>query len=462
VEGGNGGPIERIAPSDLVMLAMDRRGRTPEHLGAVLVLGAGTDVVAVERVIAERARRIPRLCQRLVRVPPGCGNPVWIDDADFDPSRQMRRVRCPHPATEQELLDLAAAIATEPLPRSRPLWISTIVTGLADERIALVIVLHHVVADGIGGLAVLDRLVDGAAVSTPARAFPSPRPALARLAAEAARARLRSLRRFPTVLRALRVSLAAGGGMHPPAAAPCSLLQPTGSRRRFAVARADLAGLRAAAHRYGGTVNDAMLAAVAGALRTVLVQRGERVETFRVGLMVAARRSAPAEALGNSTAPLLVDVPSSPEPEARLAAIAGTVRARRDSATGPAPVALIAPLFRALAALGIFRWYIAHQRRLHTLTSNVRGPDRQCRVADAPIESIIPISVGEAGNITVGFVALSYAGVLVVTVTADPDHAPDLPAVATALQDELDALVTAARAEGGERAGEAPHDDVAG
>lgn len=462
MDSGNGGPIERVAPNDLVMLAMDRKGRTPEHLGAVLALGAGTEVTAVERAVAERTRRVPRLCQRLVRVPLGCGSPVWIDDPDFDPSRHVRRMRCPHPGNEQELLDLAAAIVTEPLARSRPLWAAVIVTGLPGGRTALVIVLHHVVADGVGALAVLDRLVDGPAGDALDRVFPTPPPARGRLAADAARARLRSLRRFPTVLRALRNSLPAGGGVHPPAATPCSLLRPTGSRRRFAVARADITGLRTVAHRYGGTVNDAVLAAVAGALRTVLSHRGERVDTFRVGLMVAARRSVPAEALGNAAAPLLVDVPSSPEPEARLAAIAGTVRARRESAAGPVPVAPIAPLFRALAALGIFRWYMTHQRRLHTLTSNVRGPDRQLRLADSPVESIIPISVGEAGNVTVGFVALSYAGVLVVTVTADPDRAIDVPAIAMALQDELDVLVTAARTEGTSRVGEAAHDDVPG
>jgi hypothetical protein len=101
----------------------------------------------------------------------------------------------------------------------------------------------------------------------------------------------------------------------------------------------------------------------------------------------------------------------------------------------------VAPLFRTLAALGLFRWYMVHQRRMHTLTSNVHGPDRPLALAGIRIESIIPISVGEAGNITVGFVVLSYAGTLTITVVADPNHTPDLPALASALQDELDVLI---------------------
>jgi hypothetical protein len=262
------GPIERATPSDLVMLAMDRKGGTPEQIGAVLVLDArpGTDAAAVEHAVADRIRRIPRLRQRLVRVPPGCGRPVWVDDPD-DPTRHIRRLRCAAPGDEQALLDLAAEIITDPLPRTRPLWSATVVTGLTRGHVGLIIVLHHVVADGISGLAVLQRL---------------------------------------------------------------------------AAVRTDLAGLRAAAHRHGGTVNDAVLTAVAGALRTLLAQRGEHVEQFRIGLMVARQRSTSVEALGNTATPLLVGVPAGADPGACVAAIAGTVRTLRASATEPPPIALVA------------------------------------------------------------------------------------------------------------------------
>lgn len=77
---------------------------------------------------------------------------------------------------------------------------------------------------------------------------------------------------------------------------------------------------------------------------------------------------------------------------------------------------------------------------MHTLTSNVHGPDRPVALAGVPVRSIIPISAGEAGNITVGFIALSYAGTFTITVVADPDGTPDLPVLVTALSDQLDAL----------------------
>lgn len=104
---------------------------------------------------------------------------------------------------------------------------------------------------------------------------------------------------------------------------------------------------------------------------------------------------------------------------------------------------MLQPLFRLIAAAGLYHLYLDHQRRLHTLVSSVRGPDRPLTLFGAPIAAIVPVSVAEAGNLTVNFLALSYAGTLTVTVVADPDRVVDLPVLARALQVELDALTIA-------------------
>jgi diacylglycerol O-acyltransferase / wax synthase len=436
-------PIERASAADLALLAMESGGDVPEHLGAVFVLDAGTgfDVESVRPVLAERVRAVPRLRQRLVRAPPGCGRPVWVDDPGFNAARHVRLLPCPDPGNEQALLDVAAAVITESLPRSRPLWAAAVVPGLRGGRVGLVLVLHHVLADGLGGLAILARLVDGADFG-PARAFPQPRPARRRLAADALRSRLRGLGRFRARWRALPRPLAAAGGVHAPRAVACSILQRTGPRRRFAIARVELAGLQTTAHRHGGTVNDVLLTAVAGALHTLLERRDEPIEAFRIAVMVANRRAAAADTLGNQVVPLLVGVPGAGAPVERLGRIAGTVRGARVSTTGQPPAAVPQPLLRVLAAVGLYRLYMNHQRRLHTLVSNVHGPDRPLALAGAPIAAIIPVSVAEAGNLTVSFVALSYAGTVTVTIIADPDRVPDLPILTAALQTELDALTT--------------------
>ena len=432
--------IERASPADLAMLAMERRGRVPEQLGAVLLFGPdpGFDPLAVGAELAGRAHRVPRLRQRLVRVPFGCGNRIWVDDPSAHPEDHVRVLSCPPPGDERALLDVAAEIVTEPLPRSRPLWSAVLVTGLAGGGAGLVIVVHHVLADGIRGLSILTGLLDPGP-SGPARPFPRPRPGPGPLAADALRSRLGAATRFPAMWRGLRASVAAGGGIHAPVAARCSLLRPTGRRRRLAVARVDLAALRAAAHRHGGTVNDALLAAVAGALRSLLDGRGESVDAFRIAVMVTADRSA-SPGPGNRVTPLVIEVPGGGDSVTRLAATVGRVRARRASATHPPAIAVLQPVFRMLAAAGLYRGYLARQRRLHTLLSNVRGPVRQLALAGRPITTVVPVAVGEAGNLTVSFLALSYAGTLTVTVVVDPDHVPDLPLLAAALQQELDVL----------------------
>ena len=287
-------PVERASAADLALLAVETGGAVPEHIGAVFVLdaGRGLDVGSARRVLAERIRAVPRLRQRLVRPPFGCGRPVWVDDPDFDATRHVGVRRCPDPGDEQALLDVAAAVIGDPLPRSRPLWAAVFVSGLAGGRVGLVLVLHHVLADGADGLAVLARLVDGAEPG-PAGVFPRPAPARRRLAAEAFRYRLRSFRRFPAAGRAVRTTMA--GGLPVPRAAACSILHVTGARRRFAVARVDLVALHAAGRRHGGTVNDVLLTAVGGALHTLLERRGEQVEAFRVAVMVAGRQAASAD-----------------------------------------------------------------------------------------------------------------------------------------------------------------------
>ena len=217
----------------------------------------------------------------------------------------------------------------------------------------------------------------------------------------------------------------------------------TGTRRRFAAVRAELAPLRAAGRRHGGTVNDVLLTAVGGALHTLLERRGEQVDAFRVAVMVAGRRSASAEVPGNQAVPLIVDVPGTGAPAERLERMSGAVRAARESTADRSPAAVPPTLLRLLAAVGLYRLYMRHQHRLHTLVSNVHGPDRPLTFDGAPVKAIIPIGIAEAGNLTVTVVALSYAGAFTVTISADPDQVPDLPVLAAALAAELDALTTA-------------------
>jgi diacylglycerol O-acyltransferase len=438
--GDAGVPVDRASSADLAMRAIDAGGTVPVQFAAVLVVGSGsTPDGALGGVVAERLGRVPRFRQRLVGVPPGAGRPVWVDDAHCSTGAHVRVLRCPPPGDEQALLDLAAELVGTRLPADRPQWSATVVRGLPQGRTGIVVVLSHVLVDGVGGLALLASVVDGAGAPEPHA--PRPRPAYRRLVAEAWGTRARSLTRWREGLSAVRDALHAGGGLRAARAAPCSLLAPTGPHRRAAVVRVGLEALRQAAHRAGGTVNDALLVAVAGALGALLEGRGESVDPLVVTVLVSGRRSATATDLGNANTPLVVGVPVVGDPAERLRRFAGTVRAARAAATAPPLIALSGPVFRLVAAAGGYSWYLAHQRRFHTLVSNLAGPDERLTLAGRTAEAIVPVAAGESGNVTVSFDALSYAGSLAVTVMADRDRVPDLPVLTAALRAQFAALV---------------------
>ena len=441
--------VDRASPADMVQLASDV-GPAPMNVGAVLILGPGPGFTpgAAQRLLGERIRAVPRLRRRLLRAPPGCGRPYWADDPGFDPGWHIRQVACPPPGGERALLDLAAAVATEPLPFSRPLWTATVVTGLAAGETGLIIVMHHVLADGIGGLAVLASLVDeacgppaggpvpGARAGEPDPGFPRPGPPARTLAADAWAARLRRLRHPGADLRLIRQGIAELGGTRPPRRLPAtSLNRPAGPRRRLDVVATDLAAVRDLGHAHGGTVNDVVLAAVAGALRTLLAGRGETVAGVTASVPVSARQSASGSQLGNQAGVMPVTLPASGDVGGRISRIAVITRQRKAAARGASAV-LLGPPFRALAAAGVLRWYINRQRIVHTFVTNLRGPAQPLSFGGAAVRSVIPVSQ-TTGNVPVAFAVLSYAGVLRITVVSDPAALPDADRLVAALRAEL-------------------------
>ena len=241
---------------------------------------------------------------------PAAGRPFWADDPTFDLRHHVRQRQCPPPGDERALLEVAAAVTIAPLPRARPLWSATFVTGLAEGGIGLVIVTNHVLADGIGGLAVLASLVDenpGPPPGHPERArFPVPAPGARTLAADAWAGRARRLTHPASSVRTIRQGLAELGGTRPPRRLPAtSLNRPTGPQRQIDVVAADLAAVGDLGHAYGGTVNDVILAAIAGALRALLESRGEQLDLVTVSVPVSARQAATGGQLGNQVGVML-------------------------------------------------------------------------------------------------------------------------------------------------------------
>ncbi len=341
------------------------------------------------------------------------------------------------------LLRAAADVVCTHLPRDRPLWRARWVTGLADDRAALVLGVHHVLADGIGGLAVLGALADGQQHATGA-AFPQPPPSRADLAADLLEERGQALRRVRGTYRRARdgvreLGLTTGR----PALAPATgLNRPTGPRRRLTTVSVPLAPVVDAAHERGCTVNDVLLTAIVGALAGVLGRRGERPDRLVVSVPISSRRAATTERLGNETGVVPMALPSTSDPNRRLDEVATISRTRREGPRGTSagPMGLV---FRGLGRLGLFQPFIDRQRLVNTFVTNVRGPAEPLLLAGRRVSAVVPVAVNP-GNVGVSFDVMSYAGQLVVTVVADPDVVPEQDELTALIRDELAQLLTGA------------------
>jgi diacylglycerol O-acyltransferase len=326
--------FERVSADDLMSLA-SRRHPPPLQVGAVLILEAPGELAVggLRTVLQQRIAAVPRLRQRLQRVPLGCGRPIWVDDAGFTIDDHVTVVTPHSEADDAGLLDIAADLVAKPLPEDRPLWSATLVPGMTGGRAGLVLVMHHVVGDGLAGLAVLRGLVDGSATSA-AAAVPQPRPTRAALAKDAWREHIRSLQRLPKGLGRL---FAAFDELRPSLAGRaqrCSLNKPTGPRRSIRTVVVDLHQVRELAHRNGATVNDLVLTAVTGALHQLLIDRGERLDTLVVSVPFAARTRTEPGQLGNRSGVIPVNLPTSGGFSDRLTAVSAIMRAAKQYERG--------------------------------------------------------------------------------------------------------------------------------
>jgi len=453
---------ERISASDLTLLTTDR-GPAPMNLAALIRVedGSLTPPAVVRATLSARVERVPRLHQLLAQRRRGLARPVWSDDPTFalDHHLDFRSGI----ATDEALLRLTADLACRRMSRQRPLWHATWVAGLPDGQAALILVIHHVVTDGYGGVALLRLLAD----APPSLIGASDR----REAARGGTAQLseppgRNPRSgtgrpgaFSRMIRGLaELGLTQG---RPRLAERTAYNRPTGPRRRLTTVTRPMSDVIATAHGRGCTVNDIVLACAVGAMASTLASRGERPRRVGVSVPVSARSPEAGGALGNATGVVALAVPADPDTEARLHWISSTMRAHR--AARQAPDSALAsgdagdgvrratrergesagPLglaFRGMARVGLFQAFIDHQRLVNTFVTNVRGPEVPIGVAGHRVRSIIPVAV-TPGNVGVTFDVPSYAGELVISVVADPDVVTDPDSLTGRLEAELDHLI---------------------
>lgn len=426
--------FDRLTGNDLTTLATDR-GQVPMHIGAVLFFepnGGPMEPAVAE--IGERLARVPRLRQRLLRPPLLAGRPLWVDDAGFRISDHLTRVV--GPADEAAVLTLAGELICRRLPPDRPLWRAAWVPGLPGGGFAVILVLHHVLADGMGGLAVLAGLVDGAPRCAPHR--PHTEPTRWMLTKQALSSRAAALARSGTVLRRMWHGVREIGSGRTGRAVATSVTRPTSSQRELTPVTVPLASVVAIGRSAKATVNDVVVAAISGALFDLLAGRGEDPPRLVVSVPVSARAAQAASELGNQVGVIPVAVPHRLPPEQRVREIAARTAAAKAQPRGSSAIVLNV-LFRSLAAVGLIRPFLDHQRLVHTFETNLRGPQTPVSMAGHRLGRIVPMAVNP-GNVGVCFDVLSYAGELVVTIVSDPRQVPEPDLLARAILRDLAAL----------------------
>ena len=428
----------------------------PQDIGALLILdGSGLvdpagrfRIEAARGAVERRLHLVPRLRQLLVTPGRGLGWPLWVDAPAFDIADHVRVFPLSAPAEERQLLLATERLRRRRLDRSRPLWEMWFLPGLPQQRVGLFIKLHHAIADGVAGTALLGALLDRdahAATPAPPPWAPVPAPSGRELFADnlhrCGQAFGRALSRLARPVDTVRQVRAAWPAMRESFAeqrAPrTSLNRPIGSDRRLAVIRSDLDLAKRVAHAHGGTVNDVLLAAVAGGLRDLLSSRGELVDglVLRAFVPVSLHRERPDQARGNLDGAMFVPLPVGvPDPVRRLRLIVAETSERKRKAR-PAGGTLFSSRTLQRAALRL----MARQRFMNVYTANVPGPPVPLYFAGAPLLEAFPV-VPLMANVTLGVGALTYAGQFNITVVADRDTCPDVDVFTAGLQSSLQAL----------------------
>jgi WS/DGAT/MGAT family acyltransferase len=456
---------QELSPSDRSSLSAER-GSINMAVGGLLVFEADAPLTRamVTHRIAERIHLLPRLRQRLEEPPLGIANPVWTDDTGFDLDWHVRQASLPPPGGEAELGWFVGREFSHRLDRTRPLWEATFIEGLADGRHGLLMKVHHALVDGMAAIGmaalVLDPTPEPLEIPAPEQEWAPRKYDMRR---HVARVASKPLTRAPRLMidgmlraldpdprrtaadmrRATEVALELARSR--PQAPMTPLNRGISPNRRYAIAHTSLAALKQAGKAAGGTVNDAVLALVAGMLRRYLAAGGDgtAAEEAATGgarapvalVPVSVRDESDSGELGNRISTVFVDLPvDQPDLAERIRLIAAQTRELKESAAVRAGALMVGAAGWAPPLVsGMLARALGQVRAFNLVVSNLPGPQQPFflgGVRMAEIYPIVPLNPGNQG-LTVGI--LSYDGQVCFGLLADRDLDPPLAAAADGL-----------------------------
>lgn len=454
--------MDWMSPMDASFLHIEGPNN-PMHIGGVSIFeGPPPGFERLEEMVADRLDVVPRYRQKVRFVPLGLGRPVWIDDPHFNLSYHLRHSALPAPGRAETLRRTAARIFAQHLDRSKPLWEIWMIEGLSENRWALLSKVHHCMVDGVSATDLMTVMFGDSPVAKRERWQPPPEPRDAELVLRTVKRQASNpseqLRAVRAAARAPRASLGQARDLLRGMASSAGLLRPLGStslvgsigpHRSWSWAHVHLSDVKAVRSALGGTVNDVVLAIVAGGMRELLESRGEAVDGRTVRALVPVSVRAPGErgVYNNRVSAMFAGLPVGiADPVARL----GAIRAQMDrlkqskqavagdvltSLSGFAPPLLLALAGRAAArspTLGV-----------HTGVTNVPGPQQPLQTLGRRLLESFPF-VPLIGNARISVAIFSYDGGLYFGVTGDYDSSDDIDVLTAGAETSMAQLLEVA------------------
>jgi len=459
------------------------------HVGAVALFGAGpatgdqgVDIDLIRNLIESRLDTIPRYRQRLATVPLE-GHPVWVDDEFFHIDYHVRHIALPHPGTEEQLKELAGRLMSQQLDRSKPLWELNVVEGLESGGFAVITKIHHCMIDGMSGIDLMAVILDftaqvEAAEPTPWTARPAPNGtelAVREIArsvssAVASLGHISELReglgdRIDGWKHRLEASIASlgSGWLTPTGKTP--LNGPIGPGRSFEWLELPLDGVKEIKDTHESSVNDAMLAIVAGGIRQYLLTDAGMSASelgaidFRIMAPVSVRTKSEQGTMGNKVAMWLITLPlAEPDPAKRIAKIKRATKELKETDQALGASTIVSVSMGAPATLVSLAARLASRARPFNMTvTNVPGPQFPLYMAGSQMQATYPL-VPLWQSHGLGIAMFSLNGAIDIGLNSDRYLVEDPASVAKALHAAYDELLQtpAPLSSGGEAAKKRP------
>ncbi|MET7620076.1 wax ester/triacylglycerol synthase family O-acyltransferase [Streptomyces sp. NPDC005408] len=443
---------ELLAPLDLAFWHLESAGH-PMHLGALAFFAPAPGAQSGERVLdllATRAAAIRRLRMRVRDVLLPVGGAAWSVAKDFDVRRHVHQVRIPDGDFAAGAVSIAGELMERPLERGLPPWEMYLLSGESGGPFAVLVKLHHALADGMRAVAIgagiFDQIADARTAGVRRARTVQPTSWLAgpRQVAGFARGRIEELGRAvgvgASVVRASRLD---------PRGVPALTAGSSGTRR-LGTAVLDLDEVQRVRKAAGGTANDVLLAVVAGGMRRWLEDRGEPLPAAdpRALVPVSRRRPGSPPGSGNKFSAYLLELPvGDPDPRSRLDAVRTAMD--RNKAAGPSrgagALAVLADQLPPLAhRFGAPLAGGAARMLFDVLVTNVPLPRSALSLGGCPLREIYPMAPLARGQ-SLAIALSTYGGRVHAGLVADGKAVPDLDRLARSLGEELDELLGVTR-----------------